>query len=71
MVLTELQSEVKTLSRREKFLLIQFLITELADEERITLQDGADYPIWSPYDAVEAAETLFHELQKEKPAHEQ
>jgi hypothetical protein len=71
MVLTELESEVKTLSRRDKFLLLQFIISDLAKEEAIMLKDGEEYPIWSPYDAVEAAETLFHELQKAKTAHDQ
>ena len=62
MELTEIKSEVKTLSKQEKYLLIQFIISDLVQEEEklVTLKHGGMYPVWSPYEATEAAETLFH-----------
>ena len=50
---------------------MQFIISELAKEESIILKDGEEYPIWSPYNAIEAAEILFHKLQNEKTINEQ
>lgn len=67
MSLTEVQSSVKTLSRFEKLRLIQFIVSELSIEEGDTmLKNGETYPIWSPYNAFEAADTLYNELKKEK-----
>lgn len=55
---------VHALPRRDKFRLVQELITELAQEEGIT---EGEYPIWSPYEAHEAAATLL-QLLKENEA---
>jgi hypothetical protein len=53
------------LSRGEKFRLVQFVLHELAEEESpLLLKNGEEYPIWSPYNAHEAAETLLNELGK-------
>ncbi|GAK58776.1 hypothetical protein U27_05751 [Candidatus Vecturithrix granuli] len=66
MSLIELQSAIKPLPRLEKFQLIQWIMADLAQEEAaLMLRPGATYPIWSPYDAYDAAETLWRELQKE------
>ncbi len=71
MSLVELQSSVKILSRVEKLSLIQFIVSELAKEEGSTIfKNGGVYPIWSPYDAFEAADTLYNELKKEKISYE-
>lgn len=65
MGLPQLQSTIKILSRTEKFRLVQFIINELAEEESSSmLKNGKEYPIWSPYNAHEAAETLLNELDK-------
>ncbi len=56
MSLTELRPVVRALPWREKFLLVQELIAELAQEEGIST---IEYPIWSPYDAHAAAATLL------------
>lgn len=60
MLSKELQAEVKVLSRRDKLILMHFILDELAYEERDDgmLIDGGQYPIWSPYGAHEAANTL-------------
>lgn len=66
MLSKELQTEVKVLSRRDKLLLMHFIIDELAYEERDDgmLIDGEQYPVWSPYGANEAAKTLRSLLQQ-------
>jgi hypothetical protein len=65
----ELQSAIKPLPRLEKLQLIQWMITDLAQEEAaLLLQPGATYPVWSPYEAFDAADTLWRELQKETNA---
>jgi hypothetical protein len=46
---------------------MQFLVSELAREEGITLlQSNGDYPIWAPYDAFDAANTLLNALKEEQ-----
>ena len=45
---------------------MQFLVSELAQEESDLLQPGLDYPAWSPYDASSAAETMLQLLEAAK-----
>lgn len=63
MSLAELLPSIQALPRSDKFRLVQELITELAQEEG--LAEG-EYPIWSPYDAHEAAVTLLQLLEQDK-----
>lgn len=67
MSLVELLPALQELSRGDKLRLIQFLVSELAKEEDITLIDpNEDYPIWSPFEAFEAADTLLEALAQDK-----
>lgn len=63
MSLSELLPSIHALPRRDKFRLVQELIAELAQEEG--LAEG-EYPVWSPYDAHEAAATLLQLLEQDK-----
>jgi hypothetical protein len=63
MSLTELRPAVRALPRSEKFLLVQELIAELAQEEGFP---AIEYPVWSPHDAHAAAATLLQLLEQEK-----
>ncbi len=63
MSLAELLPTIQALPRREKFRLIQELLSDLAQEEG--LAEG-EYSVWSPYDAHEAAATLLQMLEQEK-----
>ncbi len=63
MSLTELRPAVRALPRRDKFLLVQELVAELAQEEGAT---PIEYPVWSPYDAHAAAATMLQLLEREK-----
>lgn len=64
MSLTELFPDVKLLPRADKLRLIQFLVVELAQEEGVSLlTSGSEYPIWTPFNAFEAADTLMEMLE--------
>jgi hypothetical protein len=62
--LAELLPKLRALSRADKLRVMQFLIAELAREEGKTLQADTDYPVWSPYDAFEAAAGLLEALKE-------
>jgi hypothetical protein len=63
MSLTELRAAAHVLPRRDKFLLVQELLAELAEEETI---EPVEYPIFSPLEAHDAAAILSRLLQEEK-----
>lgn len=62
MKLAELLPVLRDLPRADKFRVLQFLTTDLAHEEGATLSPGGDYPVWSPFDATDAAATLSQYL---------
>ena len=66
-MITELLSKVQALPRVDKLRLMQFLAFELAREEGVALlQPNEDYPMWTPYDAFDAASTLLNALKEEQ-----
>jgi hypothetical protein len=66
MSMTELYSVVQALPRGEKLRLVQLLVAELARDEGIcVLQEGAQYPVWTPYQAFDAAQALLEALKGE------
>jgi hypothetical protein len=65
---TKLFPLLRQLNRPEKLYVIQFLVSELAQEESELLQPGVAYPIWSPYDAFDAAEVMLNALDEAKAA---
>jgi hypothetical protein len=66
MVSSELISTLRGLSRADKFYVMQVLISELAQQETELIKPDKSYPVWSPYDAVEAADTMLKVLQAAK-----
>ena len=63
MSLTELLPTLAELPRAEKFRLVQFLVEDLARDDRTpALEAGTAYPVWTPLDASEAAATLTNLL---------
>jgi hypothetical protein len=67
MSLTELLPIVHALPHADKLRLMQALVAELAQEEGIALTDATtDYPIWSPYNAFDAADTLLQALREDQ-----
>ncbi|MBV9386036.1 MAG: hypothetical protein JOZ78_06380 [Chroococcidiopsidaceae cyanobacterium CP_BM_ER_R8_30] len=66
MVSSELISTLRELSRADKFYVMQVLISELAQQEMDLIKPNQAYPVWSPYDATEAADTMLKVLQAAK-----
>ena len=66
MVSAELISTLKNLNRSDKFQIMQILISELAEQEIDLIRSDQDYPVWSPYDAIEAANTMLKVLKTAK-----
>ncbi|MEA3396907.1 MAG: hypothetical protein U9R05_05545 [Chloroflexota bacterium] len=66
-MITELLPQVQSLPRADKLRLMQLLVFEIAREEGVTLlQPGENYPIWTPYNAFDAAATLLNVLKEEE-----
>jgi len=63
MKLAELLPALHELPRADKFRAVQFLTAELALGEG-GLLPGGEYPIWSPYEARDAAATLTQYLRE-------
>lgn len=69
MSLTDLFPTVKELPRADKLRLMQFLVVDLAQDEGVPLLTaGAEYPIWTPFNAFDAADTLMKMLEEHKAA---
>lgn len=67
MIVTDLLPMLKNLSRADKLRIIEFLASELAKEETISLlKNGQTYEVWSPYDAFEAENILGKMLEEDR-----
>jgi hypothetical protein len=67
MVSTDLLHTLQQLPRADKLYVMQFLVSALAQEESDVLKPGLAYPVWSPYEAVEAANTMLAVLKTAEP----
>jgi len=64
MSLADLLPEVHALPHPDKLRLLQFLADDLARAEGLSeVRPEATYPIWAPYDALEAAAVMDKVLQ--------
>lgn len=66
MVSVELLNTLQKLNHADKLYIVQVLISELAQPETDLVKPGQSYPVWSPYDAFEAANTMLEVLQAAK-----
>ena len=66
MVSRELLSTLRGLNRADKLYVMQVLISYLAQQETDLIKPDLSYPVWSPYDAFEAADTMLKVLQSAK-----
>jgi len=66
MIPAELLNTLQSLNRVDKLYVIQVLVSELAQQECDLIKQEQSYPIWSPYDAFEAANTMLEALQADK-----
>lgn len=63
MSVLDLLPVLQQLPKADKLRLVQFLIAELVREEAIDpITLAGEYPIWSPYNAFQAAEILLNLL---------
>ena len=67
MEMTQILPELRKLKRAEKLFVMQFLVSELAQEENELIQPGVAYPVWSPYDAFDAAAKMLKALNESSP----
>ena len=69
MSVAELMPILQVLPRVDKLRVLQFLAFELAQEEGLNWFEAEEaYPIWTPYEAFDAADTLLRALETEKEA---
>jgi len=66
MIPEDLMTALRDLSRADKLRAMQLLVIELAKDENALLLSEGDYPVWSPYDAFEAAQVLQNVLDEHK-----
>ncbi len=69
MIQKELADTLRALNRADKLHVMQLLVSELALEEIDLIQPGLDYPVWSPYDAFDAGDTMLKVLAAETQDH--
>lgn len=69
LLLPQLFPALRKLKRAEKLHVIQFLVSELAHEEAELIQSGVAYPVWSPYDAFDAADVMLKALAEQGKEH--
>ncbi len=67
MPMTDLLPTLQSLPHSDKIQVVQFLVSQLEREEVMELLTPLElYPIWSPFDAVDAAEGLLKMLEEVK-----
>ena len=66
MSLTELIPLVNNLSQSDKLSLFKLLAAQIPDAELQVIFSASEYPVWSPYDAVEAADILMQMIQDDQ-----
>jgi hypothetical protein len=68
MSLSELIPLVNNLSQSDKLSLFKLLSAQVPDSELQAIFSASEYPVWSPYDAMEAANILMQMIQDEQKA---
>lgn len=66
MSLQDLLPKLHGLPRADKLRLIQLMAVDLAREEGVPpVEAGQSYPVWSPYNAFSAAESMLKAVGEE------
>lgn len=63
MSLSELIPLVNNLSQSDKLSLFKILAAQVPSTELQAIFSASEYPVWSPYDATEAANILMQMIQ--------
>lgn len=62
MLSSDLINELHELDRSDKLQVMQFLISELAQDEGLLINQSIAYPVWSPHHANDAADKMIRAL---------
>jgi hypothetical protein len=68
MSLTEIIPLVNDLSQPDKLSLFKLLAAQVPDAQLQAIFSASEYPVWSPYDAAEAANILMQMIQDDQEA---
>lgn len=68
MSLAELIPLINNLSQADKLSLFKLLAAEIPDAALQVIFSESEYPVWSPYDATEAASILMQMIQDDQEA---
>ena len=68
MSLAELIPLINNLSQLDKLSLFNLLATQIPDAELQAIFSASEYPIWSHYNATEAANILMQMIQDDQEA---
>lgn len=66
MSLSELIPLVNNLSQSEKLSLFKLLATQIPEAELQAIFSASEYPVWSPYDATEAANIMMQMIRDDR-----
>jgi hypothetical protein len=67
MSVAELMPVLQDLPREDKLQVIRFLVSDLTSQEGVdVLQSGACYPVWTPFEAYDAARALQELLEQDR-----
>lgn len=68
MSLAELIPLINNLNPSEKLSLFKLLAAQIPEAELQSIFSELEYPVWSPYDATEAATILMQMIQDDREA---
>ncbi|MBE9009607.1 hypothetical protein IQ250_05245 [Pseudanabaenaceae cyanobacterium LEGE 13415] len=68
MSLAELLPLVNDLNPSDKLSLFKLLAAQIPNAELQAIFSASEYPVWSPYDATEAADSLMQMIQDDQEA---
>lgn len=67
MSIAELIPTLKGLPREDKIQVLRLMASDLTEEAGVEiLQNGTSYPVWTPFDAHEAAQSLQKLLEEDR-----
>jgi hypothetical protein len=68
MSLVEIIPLVNNLSQPDKLSLFKLLAAQVPDAQLQAIFSASEYPVWSPYDATEAANILMQMIRDDREA---
>ena len=69
MLSSDLINELRELDRSDKLQVMQFLVSELAQNDGALVNHGIAYPVWSPHHANKAGDNMLSVLKEEASDH--